>query len=466
MRTAIWWIRRDLRVSDNQALSAALDQADVVIPLFILDPHLLSSPSVGQPRLAFLFDGLRALNYELRKRGSALVIRRGDPLVVLHDLSSEIRPQQIVAEADLSPYARRRDERVMAELPLHLTHGLTVHSPEELVKSGGAPYTIFTPFRRKWQSLPIGQKPLPAPEYLPASPVIPTLGLPASPAQPADSSFVAGEAQAQKQLYTFIETRLNHYAKDRDRLDLESTSRLSPYLRFGMLSARQVNWAVHKAYLEAQGATEQLGAEAWLNELIWREFFIAVLYHFPFIRQKAFRQEMRGIQWVKDASGLADWQEGHTGYPIVDAAMRQLNATGWMSNRARMISASFLTKDLLVDWRKGERYFMQHLVDGDPSANNGGWQWVAGTGTDAAPYFRVFNPVLQGIKFDPSGNFIRHWLPELRTVPNQFIHRPWSMPKIVQDKVGCMIGKDYPAPIIDHVFARRRALEVYRAKNR
>jgi deoxyribodipyrimidine photo-lyase len=465
MRVIIWWIRRDLRLSDNQALSTALNQADVLIPLFILDPHLLSSSSVGQHRLAFLFDGLRALNYELRKRGSALVIRRGDPVEVLHQLYSETRPQRIVAEADISFYARRRDGRVLADLPLMLTPGLTVHPSEDLLKSNGNPYTIFSPFCRKWQSLPIRQKPLPAPEHLPPIPPIPTLGLPASPAQPADSPFISGEVEAQKRLNMFIDTHLSLYAEDRDRLDLESTSRLSPYLRFGMLSARQANWAVQQAYQKAQGAKAQQSAEAWMNELIWREFFITVLYHFPFVRQIAFRPEMRAIQWVRDASRLADWQQGHTGFPIVDAAMRQLNAIGWMSNRARMIAASFLTKDLLIDWRKGERYFMQHLIDGDPAANNGGWQWVAGTGTDAVPYFRVFNPVLQGKKFDPLGNFVKRWLPELCTVPEQYIHHPWTMPKKIQAKVGCQIGKDYPPPVVDHVLARQRALEVYRTRN-
>ena len=247
-------------------------------------------------------------------------------------------------------------------------------------------------------------------------------------------------------------------------MDLEGTSGLSPYLRFGMLSARQAAWAARRAEAQAMDAAARLGAETWLNELIWREFYAAILYHFPFVRQMAFRPELREISWRDAPADFAAWVDGRTGYPVVDAAMRQLQTTGWMHNRARMITASFLTKDLLIDWRLGERYFMQHLLDGDPAANNGGWQWVAGTGTDAAPYFRVFNPMLQGIKFDPQGAYVRRWVPELTTVPNDFIHAPWKMPADVQRRVGCFIGKDYPAPLVDHALARERALNGYKVK--
>jgi deoxyribodipyrimidine photo-lyase len=463
MKIAIWWIRRDLRISDNQALSAALQQSEVVIPVFIFDPCLLGSSYVGQHRLTFLIDGLRALNYELRKRGSALIIRRGDPLEALHQLFNETRPQHIIAEADVSPYARRRDERVTRELPLILTPGLTVHPPEGLVKSAGTPYCVFTPFSRMWKSLPSAGQPLPAPERLPAVPPTPTLGLPTSPGPSTDRPFLAGEVEAQRRLNTFIDTRLGGYSENRNRLDIEGTSGLSPYLRFGMLSARQAAWAVLEAEKQAKEARMRQSAESWLNELIWREFFITVLYQFPYVRQMAFRERTRAIHWRKDSSGLEAWKEGCTGYPVVDAAMRQMKTIGWIHNRARMIVASFLTKDLLIDWRKGERYFMQHLIDGDPSANNGGWQWVAGTGTDVVPYFRVFSPVLQGKKFDPHGEFIKRWVPELDKVPEEFIHHPWSMPVNVQSRVGCVIGKDYPAPIVDHTQARRQALEAYRA---
>ncbi len=230
-----------------------------------------------------------------------------------------------------------------------------------------------------------------------------------------------------------------------------------------MVSARQAAAAAWAADELAQDGVSRRSAETWLNEIIWREFYVAILFHFPFVRQTAFRPALRNIPWINDAQDFAAWTEGRSGFPIVDAGMSQLVQTGWMHNRARMITASFLTKDLLIDWRWGERFFMQHLIDGDPAANNGGWQWTAGTGTDAAPYFRIFNPILQGLKFDPDGEYIRRFIPALRNVPAEFIHTPWKMPAEVQNRVGCMIGKDYPAPIVDHSMARERVLLAYKS---
>ena len=462
MNTAIWWIRRDLRLSDNPALTAALDQSGVVIPVFILDPKLIASPYAGQGRQAFLLDGLRALDADLRRRGSALIVRQGDPLEVLHKLQGESGAEGIFAEADASPYARHRDERVGRELPLTFTHGITVHPPETLHKPDGVPYTVFTPFSRMWRSLPFPGNPLPAPERFASLLPLTSLDIPDAPWHPAESLFPAGEVEAQRRLAAFTDFTISRYAEDRNRMDLDGTSGLSPYLRFGMLSARQAAWAARGAEAQASNAAARQGAEAWLNELIWREFYTTILYYFPEVRRTAFRPELRNIPWQDNLAGMAAWADGRTGYPVVDAAMRQLNTTGWMHNRARMIVASFLTKDLLIDWRQGERYFMQRLLDGDPAANNGGWQWTAGTGTDAAPYFRVFNPILQGKKFDPQGAYVRRWIPELAAVPEAFIHTPWEMPTEVQRRIGCVIGKDYPAPIVDHAMARQRVLAAYR----
>lgn len=467
MSTAVWWIRRDLRLADNPALTAALAQADQVIPLFILDPHLTEAPTTGAKRLAFLFDGLRALDADLRTRGSRLLVLRGAPLTLLRSLLESTQARAIVAQADVSPYARQRDAEIAQRLPLQLTPGLTVFPPDEVRKADGAPYTVFTPFSRAWKALPPNLALLPAPALIPTPELAQVLAsepVPTMPALPASVPFVAGEAEAQRRLQRFasdLAAPIVRYHEERDRTDLEGTSRLSPHLRFGMISARQAAAAAYEILNTARTDASRRGAEVWLNELIWREFYASILYHFPNVLREAFRPELRTIAWDNNEAFFATWCEGRTGYPIVDAAMRQLVQTGWMHNRGRMIVASFLVKDLLIDWRWGERFFMQHLVDGDPASNNGGWQWTAGVGTDAAPYFRIFNPVLQGEKFDPNGEFVRRWLPELARVPARFIHRPWEMTPLEQRTAGCVLGQDYPAPLVDHGAARERTLAAY-----
>jgi deoxyribodipyrimidine photo-lyase len=462
MKTAIWWIRRDLRLSDNQALTAALEQGNKVVPVFILDQRLLRSPYASQKRLAFLFDGLRALDNSLRQRNSALIVRQGNLVDVLHILRIETEADGIFAEADISPYAQQRDQRAARQLPLTLTPGITVHAPGDLLKADGTPYTVYTPFNRKWRSLPFPGNFLPAPEQLPSLPNLDSLTIPTEPALSGEIPFKAGEKEALRRLAMFEDSTIYNYAEMRNRMDVNGTSSLSPYLRFGMLSARQAARVALRAEAQARNAADRQSAETWLNELIWREFYASILFHFPIVRLMAFRPKYRHIAWQNDPAGFAAWADGRTGYPVVDAAMRQLTTSGWMHNRARMIAASFLSKDLLIDWRRGEMFFMQHLLDGDPAQNNGGWQWTAGTGTDAAPYFRVFNPAVQSNKFDPHGVYIRRWVPELEAVPDKYIHAPWNMPTDVQKKIGCIIGKDYPAPIVDHAAARNRALITYK----
>ena len=476
MAIAIWWARRDLRLADNQALHEAMHAAEMVLPVFILDPVLLSTFAASEKRLVFLFGGLRALDADLRARGSRLIVRRGDPAIELARLVSETGAAAIFAEENVSPYARRRDAAVASVVPLRLAPGLTVHPSDVVRKADGGVYTVFTPYSRAWKALPPPFRAdlLPAPARLVAPPPdLASLPIPDVPGLPASVPFPPGEAEAIRRLDTFVlgpSSSVHRYASDRNRMDLDGTSRLSPYLRFGMISARQCAVSALEAMAAAAAAdavadkASRRGAETWLNELIWREFYLAILYHFPNVLQEAFRPELRAIPWSNDPAQFAAWCEGRTGYPIVDAAMRQLVETGWMHNRARMIVASFLVKDLLIDWRWGERFFMKHLIDGDPAANNGGWQWTAGVGTDAAPYFRVFNPTLQAAKFDPDGAYVRRWNPELARVPDKHIHAPWLMPLDIQRQAGCVIGQHYPAPIVEHGVARDRVLAAYKTK--
>jgi deoxyribodipyrimidine photo-lyase len=462
----LWWIRRDLRLTDNQALAAALAHADGVMPVFVLDPTLLNSPYVGPKRVAFLLAGLRRLDEDLRARGSRLIVGWGDPRDELTALLTECGAEAIFTEEDFTPYAQQRDSGVAERLPLHLVGGRIVHPPGVVLKADGTPYTVFTPFGRRWKTFPLPQAGavLPAPDWLSTPPEVSSLPIPTEPAWRPTVPFPPGEAEAQRRLRAFVDgddSPVYRYAEGRDRLDIDGTSCLSPYLHLGMVSTRQAVVAALEAIATAPDAQARQGAETWLDELIWREFYVHILYHFPYVLQESFRANLRAVPWENDEEAFAAWCEGRTGYPVVDAGMRQLVQTGWMHNRARMIVASFLVKDLLIDWRWGERYFMQQLVDGDLASNNGGWQWTAGTGTDAAPYFRVFNPVLQGKKHDPQAAYVHRWVPELARVPDKFVHQPWKMPFEAQQKAGCIMGQDYPAPIVDHAWARERALAAY-----
>jgi deoxyribodipyrimidine photo-lyase len=476
MTLSIWWIRRDLRLTDNQALSAALAAAEEVLPIFILDGRLLASSYTGDKRTAFLFDGLCALDADLRSRGSRLLVRSGDPAAVLPPLCQETGAGAVFAQRDYSPFALRRDAAVEAALPipLRLEDGIAARAPERIRKDDGEPFVVYTPFGKRWRAFgPFRRSDiLPAPQAIRTPAELQGDSIPTEPALPSSVPFVAGEAEAKRRLGAFVtgdHAPIYDYAKLRDQPGADATSQLSPYLRWGMISPRLAALAAYEAVDRArtQGGGDaedaQKGADTWLAELIWREFYIAILHAFPYVRGSSFRREFNAIAWRNDDADFAAWCAGRTGYPIVDAAMRQMVAEGWMHNRCRMITASFLVKDLLIDWRWGERFFMQHLVDGDPAPNNGGWQWTAGTGTDAAPYFRVFNPVMQSQKFDPEGTYIRRWLPELAHVPLEFLHEPWKMDKSDQIKARCMLGVDYPPPIVDHHAARDRVLQAYAA---
>jgi deoxyribodipyrimidine photo-lyase len=443
--TNIWWIRRDLRLTDNPALQFALEAGDV-IPVFILDPAF----SAQSPRRqSFLHEGLAALDKDLRARNSYLVTRSGSPLEVLRQLLSKTHATAIFAEEDYTPYARKRDAQIAAQLPLQLIAGQTVHHPEFVKKADGKPYTIYTPYSKVWKSMLTEIHLLPAPEKISTPKNIFSEPLPEYKTNPL---FPAGEAEAQRRLAKFTGVQrlptlapIHQYSELRNRMDLDGTSALSPYFKFGMLSLRQ---AVLLSTFDLEPSTC-----IWLNELIWREFYIQILYHFPHVAKTAFNKSLANIPWRNNETEFTAWKEGRTGMPIVDAAMRQLKETGWMHNRARMIVASFLVKDLLIDWRWGEAWFMENLLDGDLAANNGGWQWTAGTGTDAAPYFRIFNPVLQSAKFDPHGDYIRKWVPELRGLNEKEIHAPWEK--------GIKISGYPDQPIVDRSLVKERTLRAY-----
>jgi deoxyribodipyrimidine photo-lyase len=441
----IWWIRRDLRLTDNAALHAALETG-YVIPVFILDPALVSQ---SPRRTNFLYEGLHALDKELRERNSYLVIRTGKPLDVLKQLIHETRADAIFAEEDFTPYARKRDLEIEHHLPLRLVNGQTTHHPTAILKADGKPYTVYTPYSKVWKSkLPAKLNLYSAPEKINTPFEITNEHLPPFKVNPL---FPAGEKEALVRLEEFVFKKIYSYGEDRNRMDLDGTSALSPYIRFGMIGLRQVVHAARLSTFNLRPSTSN-GIETWLNELIWREFYIQILYHFPYVARTAFNPSLANIPWRNNVSEFEAWKRGETGVPVVDAAMRQLKEIGWMHNRARMIVASYLVKDLLIDWRWGEAWFMENLLDGDLAANNGGWQWTAGTGTDAAPYFRVFNPILQSAKFDPNGDYIRRWVPELRDVDTKDIHAPWEK--------GIKV-KGYPEhPIIER--DKDRTLQAYK----
>jgi deoxyribodipyrimidine photo-lyase len=462
---AIVWMRRDLRLADHTALEHAAQFSARVVCTFVLDPELLRGPRVGAPIVQFFFDSLTVLREHLRRENSDLALLEGDPAKELIALAARVGARAVYFHRDFEPEAIARDERVSDALR---AAGIAVYSfidhvyfgPGEITATNGDLLTSYSQYRRRWEANVRARR---RPAYrseerlrgrlCAASTIGRTLAVPQPEAygHARSEHFPrAGIDEAQRMLAAFLHDGASGYPTWRNIPGHDGTSRLSPHLRAGTIGIRTC----------VNGALER-GAYVWLGELISRDYFAQILCHAPSVATGPYLEAARDIPYRFDETEWRAWCEGRTGYPIVDAAMLQLNRTGWMHNRLRMITASFLTKHLLFDYRLGERYFEQHLADADLASNNGGWQRMASTGPDAQPYLRVFNPMLQAKRFDPRGVFVRTMLPVLADVPDAFIHEPWRMLNYVAKDAHCIIGRDYPEPIVDHATARARAIAVY-----
>jgi deoxyribodipyrimidine photo-lyase len=483
---ALVWFRRDLRLHDHHALSAALKAYDEVVCVFVFDRAILDRlPTRHDRRVEFIWQAIGSMHDALQKHGSALVVAHAHASQAIVDLASAFKVNAVVCNHDDEPDAITRDAQVAAAL---VAQGCSFQSFKdhvifertEVLTAMGQPFSVFTPYKNAWlkrllpsdfQAHPVSLEGKCTTRYkleesLKAQPALRSwIGPPANLqdigfelTNLGDLAMGVGSAGARELLHDFVK-RMGRYGEARDYPALRGPSYLSVHLRFGTLSIREL---VQQA-LEVQSSApnDSEGARVWLSELIWRDFYHQILHHHPRVVHNAFKPAYDRIQWDDDSERFRAWCEARTGYPLVDAAMEQINRTGYMHNRLRMVVASFLTKDLGVDWRKGEAYFAQHLNDFDLAANNGGWQWAASSGCDAQPYFRIFNPITQSEKFDPKGQFIRRYLPQLAGLSDKAIHAPWLASPIELKAAGIQIGEHYPAPIVDHAQARVRTLQRY-----
>jgi deoxyribodipyrimidine photo-lyase len=463
---AIVWFRDDLRLSDNPALTEATASGAPLVALYVLDDAAMGAWRLGTASRWWLHHSLSSLAADLGARGVPLVLRRGSGDVALFSLLSETKARSVYWNRLYEPWAVRRDGEIKARLraegvKAESFNASLLFEPSAVRNAQGEPYRVFTPFWRACLSRPAPETPLPAPSRLRGAPAPESERLedwrllPTRPdwAGGLREAWTPGEPAAQAKLADFAKAGAARYGAARDALGDGMVSRLSPHLHFGELSPRQV-WRAVATQAQEAGA-------AYLRQLGWREFSRHLLFANPDMPEKPLDRSFARFPWREDGEGLEAWKKGRTGYPLVDAAMRELWATGYMHNRARMVAASFLVKHLLIHWREGEDWFWDTLVDADLANNACGWQWVAGCGADAAPYFRVFNPVLQGEKFDPEGLYVRRFVPELAKLETKWIHRPWEAPKAVLEAAGVSLGETYPLPIVDHARARARALAAY-----
>ncbi|GGY08225.1 cryptochrome/photolyase family protein [Paludibacterium paludis] len=460
---ALCWFRRDLRLDDHAPLSQALINHDEIHCVFVFDTTILDALPRQDRRVEFIWHAVAELKETLRQQGSDLIVEHGDPATLIPRLAHRLGAHAVYCAEDYEPAARQRDTRVaetlkQAGIAFHALKDQVIFAKDEILTAAGRPYTVFTPYKNAWlarlhprdyatwESKTLVSRLARHDDTL-VMPSLDQLGF--GDTDLCTLRLPLGTSGAETLLKDFLE-RMDDYAQTRDFPGIKGVSYLSPHLRFGTLSIRRLV----KHALEHGGD----GASTWLSELIWREFYQQLLWHFPHAATTSFKPEYRDLAFENDTARFEAWREGATGYPIVDAAMRQLKRSGWMHNRLRMIVASFLVKDLLIDWRWGERHFAELLLDFDLAANNGGWQWAASTGCDAQPYFRIFNPVTQSERFDPEGHFIRRYVPELATLDKRAIHAPWKA-KVLP--AGFTLGRDYPFPIVDHAAQREKALALF-----
>lgn len=461
-RLAIHWFRRDLRILDNPALHHAAARSEAVLPVYILSDWKGAHPWTGPERQAFLCQCLASLAGNLGTVGGRLIVRSGPADAMLEELVRESRAEALFFNRDPDPFGRLMEEKVktMARrlgIPCESYHDVTLHAPDEALTKEGKPFRVFTPFSKCWLSLE-KPDPLSKPGHLNTPRDIPSGNLPTNAhwnlPEPQADLMEAGERAALDRLKKAAAGTLGDYKRKRDIPAETGTSRLSQDLRFGLLSPRTIYARAMKARAAARSARECEGIDTFIKELAWREFYMAILWHFPNVLREEFNPEWRGLWWAEPGESFDAWKEGRTGFPLVDAGMRELLATGHMHNRLRMITAMFLTKDLHVDWRLGEQHFLRHLVDGEIASNNGGWQWSAGTGADAAPYFRIQNPWSQAKRHDPDGIYTKRWVPELKDVPaGKLLEAPED---------GMPLAKGYPLPCVDHRAERDRTLAIFK----
>jgi deoxyribodipyrimidine photo-lyase len=470
MSLSLVWFRQDLRLADNPALHAAVEKGNPLLLVYVLDDEPLSPWGLGGASGWWLHHSLMALEKDIKALGGQLILRKGKADEVIDTLTRTYAINQVFWNRCYEPLAIARDRALKITLEergitCHSFNGSLLHEPVKLLNQAGHPFKVFTPFWKTCLGTLSPRYPLPAPKrltcHLPceSEPLNGWGLLPQHPnwANGFESVWQVGEKAAFHRLESFIEKHITQYKQLRDFPAGDHTSRLSPHLHFGEISPHQI-WHGVMAGADPQ----QAGPQCFLSEVGWREFCSHLLYHFPHLPEAPFKESFHHFPWQENEVHLRAWQQGRTGYPIVDAGMRQLWHLGWMHNRVRMIVGSFLTKDLMIPWQKGAAWFWDTLVDADLANNSGGWQWIAGCGADAQPYFRVFNPILQGEKFDPEGTYVKTWVPELRNLPQTYIHKPWQAPQGLLDKAGMTLGKTYPTPIVDHDHQRKLALDAYK----